>query len=871
MGGALVERELRRGGKSEVVLKLATVAALAARALSLVPAEAPETTTSVVRFGEAPGAVGRIGERVQPTPKRAPARRPSSAPGGWGGWSFGFGARELAADASPATIPEEEDVVGGEKPTAEEEDWDVLPAGVVMGKPLDDEAAWPTPFLRDAPQRERQGTPLEPAGMATARRDAAAAALDRGAASIPSRVRVGANYDESGRALGAYERYDPAEAGQAAIRDRTDALQRSLEEMAVGRVEQKCVQSSLVCAGCDQPILPGEMMIQVGSRWAHADAGCELAGEARHQARVRQELRDSSVRQSAPGVKTGPAPANSTAGHTIVKKARALENAYSRDRLDACMLCLEGKCGHMLDKLFCDSCDRGVHRECAQLSRTAAMGKMRCTFCRMKELRVSLPAGQQVVDMCAKRMITELTSRLEATAQGHLSVERLQTDFLNSKLEPGASMIKPVDHEESFCAMLEWMVESGRGNRLDSFLISVTAYFKDTHRLDLTKTDAVKTTLRKMKEINPTRSLPKTTGTSELLKETLLGIPELADTPFLAAREIFTTSFEAMSGLRCGEVFGAQMGHGVMANGVKILTWKGGGGYECPPGVIVDEEFVEAATESSKTKVGRCVSMVGKSKGPAEVELAEALRSWWAACDFHIESRMEEGWLVEGPSFWVVQIPLMGVLVNAAKMERLRAWLGTGARASTVAQVTEVRKELASELADKARVKEPDAEKMFINVLGGKKSDARLEVARGELLELGIVTEITKGPLVFKTKGKTKGGVQDSRWYPQPLQVASTYAFLHRSIDAAYARLKDRDPEFEMRLGGDRETPHFAHNTWRRLAATAAQASLTAKRCEKEDVELQMGWQLRKHAKEMRLHYAERGARACRARMTEMI
>ena len=175
-------------------------------------------------------------------------------------------------------------------------------------------------------------------------------------------------------------------------------------------------------------------------------------------------------------------------------------------------------------------------------------------------------------------------------------------------------------------------------------------------------------TLRKMKELNPTRSLPKTTDTSELLKETLLGIPELSDTPFLSARETFTMSFEAMSGMRCGEIFGAQMGHGVMANGVKILTWKGGGGYECPPGVVVDEQFVEAATESSKTKVGRCVSMVGTSKGPAEVKLAAALRAWWTACEFVIERRVEEGWLVEGPRFWVVQIPLMGVTVNATKI-----------------------------------------------------------------------------------------------------------------------------------------------------------------------------------------------------------
>ena len=112
--------------------------------------------------------------------------------------------------------------------------------------------------------------------------------------------------------------------------------------------------------------------------------------------------------------------------------------------------------------------------------------------------------------------------------------------------------------------------------------------------------------------------------------------------------------------------------------------------------------------------------------------------------------------------------------------------------------------------------------------------------------------------MIFKTKGKSKGARQDSVWYPQPLQVSSTYTFLHRSIDAAYVRLKRQDPDFEMRLGGLREKPQFAHNTWRRLAATAAQASLTAKRCDKEDVELHMGWQLRKHAKEMRLHYAER-------------
>ena len=95
---------------------------------------------------------------------------------------------------------------------------------------------------------------------------------------------------------------------------------------------------------------------------------------------------------------------------------------------------------------------------------------------------------------------------------------------------------------------------------------------------------------------------------------------------------------------------------------------------------------------------------------------------------------------------------------------------------------------------------------------------------------------------------------------------------MHRVIDKAYVALKNRDSELsKMRLGGDREEPEFAHNTWRRLAATAAEAHLQARRCTEEAVELHMGWNLKKHSKEMRLHYAEREARASRARMTEMI
>ena len=119
------------------------------------------------------------------------------------------------------------------------------------------------------------------------------------------------DFDADGQAQGAYEQYEPQTGGQAAIRERAEELRRRLEEMSVGREPQKCSQRSLMCGGCARPIVPGELMIVVGSGWSHTDAGCELAAEAQHQAQVRAKLRESSVRPSALGAATGPKPAGS--------------------------------------------------------------------------------------------------------------------------------------------------------------------------------------------------------------------------------------------------------------------------------------------------------------------------------------------------------------------------------------------------------------------------------------------------------------------------------------------------------------------------------------------------------------------------------
>ena len=177
------------------------------------------------------------------------------------------------------------------------------------------------------------------------------------------------------------------------------------------------------------------------------------------------------------------------------------------------------------------------------------------------------------------------------------------------------------------------------------------------------------------------------------------------------------------------------------------------------------------------------------------------------------------------------------------------------------------------------KITQPKAASMFLNVAYGEESSARLLDARRELLEMQIPATIVPGPLIMRTLGTNKASKsngeedegKDSVWIPMPLQLGSSYHLLHRAIDLAYERLVARGGGMEISLGGARSVPHFAHNTWRRMADTAAQAYCARGGCQPEDVDLHMGWQLKKHTKKMRLHYANRGQRAARARITEYI
>ena len=74
-----------------------------------------------------------------------------------------------------------------------------------------------------------------------------------------------------------------------------------------------------------------------------------------------------------------------------------------------------------------------------------------------------------------------------------------------------------------------------------------------------------------------------------------------------------------------------------------------------------------------------------------------------------------------------------------------------------------------------------------------------------------------------------------------------------------------------MVLGKGRNCPTFGHHSWRRLADTVATETLTRGECSAEDIDLHFGWKLKKYAKKMQLHYANRGKRTARAKLMEQM
>ena len=656
-------------------------------------------------------------------------------------------------------------------------------------------------------------------------------------------------------------------------------------EKAVGRGLVPCKQRSLVCEGCDLHIDQGSWMRQGKRSWVHDSDVCEDSACAQHRARLAaSEGRRDGEAAREPGRSTGPAPPRSEAGYTIAARKLALDNSYGDERLGAIVACMRGECDceSEPDLQCARACGRALHSSCAGVGKAAALGTLVCVWCRLRDAKASEPASAAVVRMAAKQLVLELLSRKESTARSNLDVERMQQLFLNEVLAEGGTMAKPVDNPAAMAAYLFWIIESGRGSQLEGHVVKLGSYLKDTGRDDaekgqfLMKHPQVARALKRVKELNPSEPLPMTSGTRSLAGEILATIPLEASTKFLAAREAALFSLECVGGARIGEIAGAQVGHGVFANHLSVISWVGehvgpdGVRLEWPPpvGVSAGERFVEHDNETSKTGVPRVMCLPGTTEGPANIHLADTVEVYWEAAGIEVDEVLEGGWLVRKPDFWVAQIPLLGIHRNAKRLSVIRRWFA----ASRVPQVREKAAALGRELTRLTTSKDPSDAKGFLNVAGGREASDDLAAVVAELDALGVRTVVAPGPLLMKTAGSNiVGGEKESVVLPMPILVKSTYDFIGKVTKRAFEKIGTEGGDPDLVLGKGRKAPRFAHHSWRRLADTTAEECLAAGKCTETDIELHFGWRLKIHKKSMLLHYAGRGKRTARAKVVKGI
>ena len=277
--------------------------------------------------------------------------------------------------------------------------------------------------------------------------------------------------------------------------------------MAVGR-RAADVPAALAARapGCDRPIVPGEQMVQVGSGGGPTRTPAASWPGRRATRRKSRGPRcvESAVRPAALRVKTGDGAGSGTvdrratpmakraagARRTPVQQVTARRRVSSGASRASAPAARTGRQALLRPRASAEpaprsagSCRRrrplGAHASAP----TAGWRTMQCD---------AAGGSRRVIAMCARRMITELTSRLESTAQGHLGVERLQADFLNSQARGGPG------HGEAGGQRREpqrapRVADRARGAGTGSTRSSsrLPAYFRDTQRADLTKTDAV--------------------------------------------------------------------------------------------------------------------------------------------------------------------------------------------------------------------------------------------------------------------------------------------------------------------------------------------------------------------------------------------
>jgi hypothetical protein len=301
-------------------------------------------------------------------------------------------------------------------------------------------------------------------------------------------------------------------------------------------------------------------------------------------------------------------------------------------------------------------------------------------------------------------------------------------------------------------------------------------------------------------------------------------------------------------------VCGGGDGHGMLANKVCIQRVLEGPGQEYG-------ETIEARIEDSKTTYPRWTVFTACTE-TSGIETALHLRKWWDMCGTHVVRRKVGPFVEERPDYWVVRVSLL----DMDRATTFRRFIREIEDSSSLVIVRD-RKATLKYARERMMGKTLGDDVKYVNVTGGTREGSDIAEATAWLRSkgFGAHVDIVPGPLIRATSGH--------KLTHMPYSPTSTHVHLVPAMTKAFDKIQGEgraDPEYDAVTD---PVPKFGNHSNRRHGDRVAMRNASATGATDEDIDFFFGWNLKKMAETMRLHYAglDRVLRLRLSRVTRMM
>ena len=602
----------------------------------------------------------------------------------------------------------------------------------------------------------------------------------------------------------------------------------------------RCVSAAMTCEGCKGLIGWGKPMQPGGRGMVHMDAEC-------------RRLADESLAKGGPEV-SGAGP---SAGGSEKRHAQA-SHRFGAERVEAVLACLRGECrerrkGSPEVRLMCRrGCGRGVHGvACCNFSDgVIKLGNLVCAHCRAGDLLAeSCTPPEHLVRRQVESMIAEATTGAANTHKGYSDLAALerkwQEDMSEGKMNPALIKLPHTSAEGTYSFALWLAREGGRARSLGTTMRQLAAFCAKLELPNHAASKRVKALLKELEAKGEAFTTPDTQVTTLMIQEmygptgTIAEAcskrPEMA--ALMTARETVLNDFELVGGHRVSEVCGGGDGHGMLANKVCIQRVEEGAGQEYG-------ETIEARIEDSKTTYPRWTVFAARTE-KSGIETAQHLRDWWAMCGTHVVRRKVGAFVEERPDYWVVRVSLL----DMDRATTFRRFIREIEDSSSLVIVSS-QKATLKYARERMMSKTLGDDMKYVNVAGGAREGKDIAEASAWLRGkgFGAYVDIVPGPLIRATSGH--------KLTHMPYSPTSTHVHLVPAMTKAFDKIQEEgraDPEYDAVTD---PVPKFGNHSNRRHGDRVAMRNAAATGVTNEDIDFFFGWNLKKMAETMRLHYA---------------